>query len=88
VPFLTPDGGLTEKGWAAPAAFPIIPTLNDKQRHQVGFGMIPPTMNLIFTPDMLCYGADLSAGTDQPHRRRRVVYRGGLVRAAIDGGTA
>jgi phenylpropionate dioxygenase-like ring-hydroxylating dioxygenase large terminal subunit len=56
VPFLEPDGGLTEKGWAAPAAFPIIPTLNAKQRGQVGFGMIPPTVNIIFTPDMLCYG--------------------------------
>jgi phenylpropionate dioxygenase-like ring-hydroxylating dioxygenase large terminal subunit len=56
VPFLAPDGGLTEKGWAAPAAFPVIPTLNAKQRHQVAFGMIPPTMNIIFTPDMLCYG--------------------------------
>jgi phenylpropionate dioxygenase-like ring-hydroxylating dioxygenase large terminal subunit len=56
VPFLAPDGGLTETGWAAPASFPIIPGLSDKQRHQVGFGMIPPTMNIIFTPDMLCYG--------------------------------
>lgn len=56
VPFLAPDGGLTEKGWAAPAAFPVIPTLDDKQRRQVGFGMVPPTMNIIFTPDMLCYG--------------------------------
>jgi phenylpropionate dioxygenase-like ring-hydroxylating dioxygenase large terminal subunit len=56
VPFLAPDGGLTETGWAAPAAFPVIPTLSDKQRRQVGFGMIPPTMNIIFTPDMLCYG--------------------------------
>jgi phenylpropionate dioxygenase-like ring-hydroxylating dioxygenase large terminal subunit len=56
VPFLAPDGGLTEKGWAAPAAFPVIATLNGKQRRRVGFGMIPPTMNIIFTPDMLCYG--------------------------------
>jgi phenylpropionate dioxygenase-like ring-hydroxylating dioxygenase large terminal subunit len=56
VPFLSPDGGLTETGWAAPAAFPIIESLDAKQRHQVGFGMIPPTMNIIFTPDMLCYG--------------------------------
>lgn len=56
VPFLEPDGGLTEKGWAAPASFPIIETLSAKQRHRVGFGMIPPNMNIIFTPDMLCYG--------------------------------
>jgi phenylpropionate dioxygenase-like ring-hydroxylating dioxygenase large terminal subunit len=56
VPFLAPDGGLTEKGWAAPACFPPIGTLSAKQRHRVGFGMIPPTMNIIFTPDMLCYG--------------------------------
>ena len=56
VPFLSPDGGLTEKGWAAPACFPPIETLNAKQRHRVGFGMVPPTMNIIFTPDMLCYG--------------------------------
>ena len=56
VPFLAPDGGLTEMGWAAPAVLPIIPTLSAQQRGQVGFGMIPPTMNIIFTPDMLCYG--------------------------------
>jgi phenylpropionate dioxygenase-like ring-hydroxylating dioxygenase large terminal subunit len=56
VPFLAPDGGLTETGWAAPAAFPVIPGLSDKQRNRVGFGMVPPTMNIIFTPDMLCYG--------------------------------
>ena len=56
VPFLKPDGGLTENGWQAPASFPIIPTLDAKQRHRVGFGMVPPTMNIIFTPDMLCYG--------------------------------
>lgn len=62
VPFLAPDGGLTEKGWAAPAAFPVIPGLNEKQRSRVGFGMIPPTMNIIFTPDMLCYGLIYPAG--------------------------
>jgi phenylpropionate dioxygenase-like ring-hydroxylating dioxygenase large terminal subunit len=56
VPFLSPDGGLTEKGWAAPACFPPIETLSAKQRHRVGFGVVPPTMNIIFTPDMLCYG--------------------------------
>jgi phenylpropionate dioxygenase-like ring-hydroxylating dioxygenase large terminal subunit len=62
VPFLAPNGGLTDKGWAAPASFPVIPTLNEKQRNQVGFGMIPPTMNIIFTPDMLCYGLIYPAG--------------------------
>jgi phenylpropionate dioxygenase-like ring-hydroxylating dioxygenase large terminal subunit len=56
VPFLAPDGGLTEKGWAAPACFPPIETLSAMQRHRVGFCMIPPSMNLIFTPDMLTYG--------------------------------
>ncbi|MCW5715142.1 MAG: aromatic ring-hydroxylating dioxygenase subunit alpha [Bauldia sp.] len=56
VPFLEPDGGLTERGWAAPASFPPIETLSPKQRHRVGFGMLPPSMNIIFTPDMLCYG--------------------------------
>lgn len=56
VPFLAPDGGLTEKGWAAPACFPPIETLSTKQRHRVGFGMVPPSMSIIFTPDMLCYG--------------------------------
>jgi phenylpropionate dioxygenase-like ring-hydroxylating dioxygenase large terminal subunit len=56
VPFLEPDGGLTEKGWAAPACFPPIEALSAKQRHRVGFGMVPPNMNIIFTPDMLCYG--------------------------------
>jgi phenylpropionate dioxygenase-like ring-hydroxylating dioxygenase large terminal subunit len=56
VPFLEPDGGLTEKGWSAPSCFPPIEALSAKQRHCVGFGMVPPTMNIIFTPDMLCYG--------------------------------
>lgn len=56
VPFLESDGGLTDKGWAAPASFPVIPTLSEKQRNCVGFGMVPPNMNIIFTPDMLCYG--------------------------------
>ncbi|WP_416897115.1 MAG: aromatic ring-hydroxylating oxygenase subunit alpha [Minwuia sp.] len=56
VPFLEPDGGLTERGWQAPASFPVIPSLSEKQRNRVGFGMVPPTMNIIFTPDMLCYG--------------------------------
>ena len=56
VPFLAPDGGLTEKGWASPSCFPPIQTLSAKQRHRVGFGMVPPTMTIIFTPDMLCYG--------------------------------
>jgi phenylpropionate dioxygenase-like ring-hydroxylating dioxygenase large terminal subunit len=56
MPFLAPDGGLTEKGWAAPACFPPIETLSPTQRHRVGFGMVPPSMNIIFTPDMLCYG--------------------------------
>ena len=56
VPFLAPDGGLTDRGWAAPASFPVIDGLSKKQRHRVGFGMLPPTMNIIFTPDMLCYG--------------------------------
>lgn len=56
VPFLKPDGGLTEKGWAAPAVFPPMETLTPFQRHRVGFGMVPPSMNIIFTPDMLCYG--------------------------------
>ncbi|MBD3885600.1 Rieske 2Fe-2S domain-containing protein [Phormidium tenue FACHB-886] len=56
VPFLEEDGGLTDRGWAAPATFPTIPGLNPKQRKRVGFGMVPPTMNIIFTPDMLCYG--------------------------------
>lgn len=56
VRFLKPDGGLTERGWAAPATFPPIESLSAKQRSRVGFGMVPPGMNLIFTPDMLCYG--------------------------------
>lgn len=56
VPFMSADGGLTENGWAAPASFPIIETLSDKQRGQVAFCMLPPSMNLIFTPDMICYG--------------------------------
>ena len=56
VPFLEPDGGLTERGWATPASFPPIETLSPRQRHRVGFGMVPPSMNIIFTPDMLCYG--------------------------------
>ena len=56
VPFLEPDGGLTERGWSTPASFPPIETLSPKQRHRVGFGMIPPSMNIIFTPDMLTYG--------------------------------
>jgi phenylpropionate dioxygenase-like ring-hydroxylating dioxygenase large terminal subunit len=56
VPFLAPGGGLTDKGWAAPASFPVIDTLNDKQKGQVAFCMLPPSMNLIFTPDMICYG--------------------------------
>lgn len=56
VPFLEENGGLTDRGWAAPALFPAIEGLNKQQRSQVGFGMIPPTMNIIFTPDMLCYG--------------------------------
>ena len=56
VPFLERDGSLTEKGWAAPALFPIIETLSEKQRNRVGFGMVPPNMNIIFMPDMLCYG--------------------------------
>ena len=50
------QGGLTEKGWAAPATFPVIQGLNEKQRGQVAFCMLPPSMNLIFTPDMICYG--------------------------------
>jgi Ring hydroxylating alpha subunit (catalytic domain) len=56
VPFLERDGSLTEKGWAAPALFPIIESLSEKQRNRVGFGMVPPNMNIIFMPDMLCYG--------------------------------
>ena len=56
VPFLAPDGGLTESGWAAPASYPVIQTLSTKQRGQVAFCMLPPSMNLIFTPDMICYG--------------------------------
>lgn len=56
VPFLKPDGGLTDKGWAAPATFPVVPGLSKKQRGQVAFCMLPPSMNLIFTPDMICYG--------------------------------
>lgn len=56
VPFLAPDGGLTEKGWATPASFPIIESLSPKQRHRVGFGMVPPSMNIIFTPDMITFG--------------------------------
>ncbi|MFC3227398.1 Rieske 2Fe-2S domain-containing protein [Marinibaculum pumilum] len=62
VPFRAADGGLTEHGWAAPAAFPVIEGLNETQRNRVGFGMIPPTMNIIFTPDMLCYGLVYPAG--------------------------
>jgi phenylpropionate dioxygenase-like ring-hydroxylating dioxygenase large terminal subunit len=56
VPFLAPGGGLTENGWAAPASFPIIETLSDQQKQQVSFCMLPPSLNLIFTPDMICYG--------------------------------
>ena len=56
VPFLERDGSLTDKGWAAPALFPIIESLSEKQRNRVGFGMVPPNMNIIFMPDMLCYG--------------------------------
>lgn len=56
VPFLSSGGGLTDQGWAAPASFPVIDGLNDKQKGQVAFCMLPPTMNLIFTPDMICYG--------------------------------
>lgn len=56
VPFLSTGGGLTDKGWAAPASFPVIDALSDKQKGQVAFCMLPPTMNLIFTPDMICYG--------------------------------
>jgi phenylpropionate dioxygenase-like ring-hydroxylating dioxygenase large terminal subunit len=56
VPFLERDGSLTENGWAAPSLFPIIEGLSEKQRNRVGFGMVPPNMNIIFMPDMLCYG--------------------------------
>ena len=31
-------------------------SLSEKQRNRVGFGMVPPNMNIIFMPDMLCYG--------------------------------
>ncbi len=37
VPFLAPDGGLTETGWATPASFPVVQDLNAKQRGQVAF---------------------------------------------------
>ena len=47
VPFLERDGSLTDKGWAAPALFPIIDSLSEKQRNRVGFGMVPPNMNII-----------------------------------------
>lgn len=56
VPFLAADGGLTEKGWAAPASFPIIQSLSEEQRTAVSFCLLPPSMNLIFTPDMICFG--------------------------------
>jgi phenylpropionate dioxygenase-like ring-hydroxylating dioxygenase large terminal subunit len=56
VPFLAPDGGLTAAGWAAPASFPVIESLSARQRGEVAFCMLPPSMNLIFTPDMICYG--------------------------------
>jgi len=56
VPFLASGGGLTDKGWAAPASFPVIDSLSAKQKKQVAFCMLPPTMNLIFTPDMICFG--------------------------------
>jgi phenylpropionate dioxygenase-like ring-hydroxylating dioxygenase large terminal subunit len=62
VPFLAPDGGITEKGWATPALFPIIESLSPKQRSQVGFALILPTMNFAFTPDMLCYGLTYPLG--------------------------
>ena len=50
VPFLERDGSLTDKGWAAPALFPIIESLSEKQRNRVGFGMVPPNMYIIFMP--------------------------------------
>jgi phenylpropionate dioxygenase-like ring-hydroxylating dioxygenase large terminal subunit len=56
VPFLAPGGGLTDKGWAAPASFPVIDSLSAQQKSQVAFCLLPPTMNLIFTPDMICFG--------------------------------
>jgi phenylpropionate dioxygenase-like ring-hydroxylating dioxygenase large terminal subunit len=62
VPFLAPDGGITETGWATPALFPVIESLSQKQRRQVGFAVLPPTMNFAFTPDMLCYGLTYPVG--------------------------
>jgi phenylpropionate dioxygenase-like ring-hydroxylating dioxygenase large terminal subunit len=56
VPYLRPRGGLTERGWAAPASFPVVESLSNRQMGQVAFCMVPPSMNLIFTPDMICYG--------------------------------
>ena len=56
VPFLQAGGGLTDKGWASPASFPVIESLSPRQKGQVAFCMLPPSMNLIFTPDMICYG--------------------------------
>ena len=56
VPFLERDGSLTEKGWARPRCFRSSSSSSEKQRNRVGFGMVPPNMNIIFMPDMLCYG--------------------------------
>lgn len=75
VPFLEADGSLTENGWAAPAAFPIIEGLSEKQRNRVGFGMVPPNMNIIFMPDMLCFGIVYPEGP------RNVKVGGGLFTA-------
>jgi len=55
VPLLQLDGGMTDAGWGAEAAFPAIATLSPAQRKRLTFVLIPPSMTLIFAPGAVSY---------------------------------
>ena len=80
VPMRTPDGGMMKDGWGPEAAFPPIATLPAEQRRRIHFAMLPPSLTMMFAPNMVAYTLIRPAGVTATYAGSdRVTYGGWLL---------
>ncbi len=77
VPLLRADGGMMEDGWGYPPEFPPIATLTPAQRARLTFAMIPPSLTLIFAPNVVAYQMIAAEGAEETYASNDRVTAGG-----------
>ncbi|HEX3953412.1 MAG TPA: aromatic ring-hydroxylating dioxygenase subunit alpha [Stellaceae bacterium] len=79
VPMLQPDGGMMRDGWGAEAMFPAISSLSPAQRSRLTFVMVPPNLQLMFTPGSIAYTLLIPTGVEATYASSDRVTGGGWI---------